>query len=80
MRREAAEFEPEEGASRLSGLVRLQFTVGADGKVSNLKVVRGLRADSDKEALRLVCEGPAWQPGISIGRRAPLPVEMTVPF
>ena len=80
LRREAAGFEPEDGASRLSGLVRLQFTVGADGKLSNLKVVRGLRADYDDEALRLVCEGPAWQPGIAGGRRAPLPVEMTVPF
>ena len=80
LRREATKFVPEDGASQLSGLVRLQFTVGADGKVSNLKVVRGLRADYDEEALRLVCEGPAWQPGISIGRRAPLPVEMTVPF
>ena len=80
LRHEAAEFEPEQGASRLSGLVRLQFTVGADGKVSNLKVVRGLRADYDEEALRLVCEGPAWQPGISAGRRAPLPMEMTVSF
>ena len=80
LRREATKFVPEDGASQLNGLVRLQFTVGADGKVSNLKVVRGLRADYDEEALRLVCEGPAWQPGISIGRRAPLPVEMTVPF
>ena len=80
LRREATKFVPEDGVSQLSGLVRLQFTVGADGKVSNLKVVRGLRADYDEEALRLVCEGPAWQPGISIGRRAPLPVEMTVPF
>ncbi|GAA3957849.1 energy transducer TonB [Hymenobacter antarcticus] len=80
LRREAAGFEPEDGASRLSGLVRLQFTVGADGKVSTLKVLRGLRADYDAEALRMVCEGPAWQPGIASGRRAPLPVEITVPF
>ena len=79
LRREAAGFEPEDGASRLSGLVRLQFTVGADGKLSNLKVVRGLRDDYDDEALRLVCEGPAWQPGVAGGRRAPLSVEMTVP-
>lgn len=80
LRREAANFLPENGASRLSGLVRLQFTVGADGKVSTLKVVRGLRPDYDAEALRMVCEGPAWQPGIAGGRRAPLPVEMTVAF
>ena len=80
LRREAAAFEPEAGAARLSGLVRLEFTVGADGKVGSLKVVRGLRADYDAEAQRLVCEGPAWQPGVAGGRRAALPVEMTVAF
>ena len=80
LRHGAAEFVPESGAAPLSGLVRLKFTVGADGKVSNLKVLRGLRADYDEEALRLVCEGPAWQPGVAGGRRTPLPVETTVAF
>jgi TonB family protein len=80
LRREAAAFEPEPNAPRLSGTVRLQIVVGADGKVSSLKVVRGLRADYDAEALRMVCDGPAWQPGVSGGRRAPLPVELTVSF
>ena len=80
IRRQAAEFEPGEGAKRIHGVVRLTFTVGADGKVSNLKVVRSMRADYDDEALRMVCEGPAWQPGIAAGRRTPLPIELTVTF
>ena len=79
LRREAIEFEPEKD-TRMTGTVRVQFTVGADGKVSNLKVKRGLRDDYDAEALRIVCDGPAWQPGISGGRRAPLPMEVAVPF
>ncbi|MBF9235882.1 energy transducer TonB [Hymenobacter sp. BT683] len=80
LRSEAAAFEPETPAIRLTGTVRLKFVVGADGKLSDLKVTRGLRADYDAEALRIVCDGPAWQPGISGGRRAPLPMELTVPF
>ncbi|MDO7848840.1 TonB family protein [Hymenobacter sp. M29] len=79
LRREASQFEPEKEA-RISGLVRVQFTVGADGQLSNLKVTRGMRADYDEEALRLVCDGPKWQPGIAGGRRAPLVMEFTVPF
>ncbi|MBF9223896.1 energy transducer TonB [Hymenobacter ruricola] len=79
LRREAAEFEPEKGPS-MNGNVRIKFTVGADGKVSDLKVTRGLREDYDAEALRIVCDGPAWQPGIAGGRRAPLPMEVSVPF
>ncbi|WP_052732581.1 energy transducer TonB [Hymenobacter terrenus] len=80
VRREATEFEPEINNLRLSGNVRVKFVVGADGKLSDLKVSRGLRADYDAEALRIVCDGPAWQPGIAGGKRAPLPMEITVPF
>jgi outer membrane biosynthesis protein TonB len=80
LRREAMEFEPENNALRLTGTVRLKFIVGADGKVSDLKVTRGLREDYDNEAIRMVCEGPAWQPGVAGGRRAPLPMELNVTF
>ncbi|GAB3331849.1 energy transducer TonB [Hymenobacter humi] len=80
IRKQALEFVPEDGARPLSGVVRIKFVVGADGKLSNLKVTRGLRGDYDAEALRIVCEGPAWQPGVSAGRRAPLPMEVSVPF
>ena len=80
LRREAAGFEPDLNATHLTGSVRLRFRVEADGRVSNLQVVRGLRADYDAEALRMVCEGPAWRPGIANGRRAPLPMELTVSF
>ena len=80
LQREAARFEPEQGERALNGVVRLRFTVEADGKLNNIQVVRGMRADYDTEALRLICEGPAWQPGIAGGRRAALPVEIAVSF
>jgi len=80
LRREASQFVPEINNLRISGTVRIRFIVEADGKLSNIKVTRGMRKDYDEEALRLVCEGPAWQPGIAGGKRAPLPMEVTVPF
>lgn len=78
LRRQAAEFVPE--AAPLAGPVRVRFVVGGDGKISGLQVLRGLRADYDAEALRLVSEGPAWVPGVAGGRRAALPVELDVVF
>jgi len=80
LRREAAAFEPEINALRIAGSVRVRVLVGADGKIIQLKVTRGMRPDYDAEALRIVCDGPAWQPGVAGGRRATLPVELTVPF
>lgn len=78
--REANAFEPENGQLHLHGTVRLRFMVGADGKISDIKVLRSLREDYDDEALRMVCEGPKWQPGIANGRRTDLPIELTVTF
>ena len=80
VRRAAAKFEPEPDAKAISGTVRIKFIVEADGQLSNLKVVRGMRPDYDAEALRIVCDGPAWQPGVAGGRRAPLPMELYVSF
>ena len=80
LRRTAIEFEPKPGFSPLNGTVRVRFIVEADGKLSNLKVVRGLRSDYDSEALRMLCDGPAWRPGVAGGRRAPLPMEVAVSF
>ncbi|MBH8570361.1 energy transducer TonB [Microvirga sp. STS02] len=80
LHREADAFEPGEGQLHLHGTVRLRFMVGADGKISNLKVLRSLRKDYDDEALRMVCEGPGWQPGIAGGRRTDLSMELTVTF
>jgi hypothetical protein len=80
LRRSAAEFDPGMNKTHLTGIVHLQFLVGLDGRVSHVKVTRGLRDDYDAEAERIICDGPTWQPGVSGGRRATLPVELTVPF
>jgi outer membrane biosynthesis protein TonB len=80
LRREATEFRPEAGEQSLSGTVQLRLTIGPDGKIQQTKVLRGLRADYDEEAQRLVCDGPGWIPGISGGKRAPLEIDIAVPF
>ncbi|MFD1870992.1 energy transducer TonB [Hymenobacter bucti] len=80
LRREAAEFVPEVPERSLSGTVQLRLTIGTDGKLEAISVLRGLRADYDAEAQRLVRDGPAWVPGISGGRRAALQVDVAVPF
>ncbi len=80
LRREAADFKPEPPDTPLSGTVQLGVTIGADGKIQEMKVLHGLRADYDAEAQRLVCEGPKWVPGISGGQRATRTVTVAVPF
>ena len=62
------------------GTVRVQFVVGADGSLSDFKVVRKLSPECDEEALRLLKEGPAWFPAVQNNRRVARKVELNIPF
>jgi TonB family protein len=53
--------------NNISGRVVVQFTVGTDGSISNLEVTRSLGFGCDEEAMRLILEGPGWQPAIRNG-------------
>ena len=44
----------------VQGRVTLQFTVEADGRVTNVKVLRGVDESLDKEAVRVVSSSPKW--------------------
>ena len=47
----------------VQGRVTLQFTVEADGRVTNVKVLRGVDPSLDKEAVRVVSSSPKWKAG-----------------
>ena len=47
----------------VQGRVTLQFTVESDGRVTNVKVLRGVDPALDKEAVRVVSSSPKWKPG-----------------
>ena len=55
-------YPPSALKNKLEGRVTIRFTVEADGKVTNAKVIRGLSPDCDKEALRIVNMMPRWIP------------------
>ena len=58
------------------GRVTLQFTIGTDGEVSNVKILRGVSETLDAEALRVVSSSPNWEPGKVNGK----PVSVTFTF
>lgn len=47
----------------VQGRVTMQFTVNADGTVSNVKVLRGVHSSLDNEAVRVIKSSPKWTPG-----------------
>jgi TonB family protein len=60
----------------IQGRVTLQFTVGADGVVRDVRVIRGAHELLDAEALRVVSASPKWKPGQQEGK----PVAVTYTF
>lgn len=60
---------PEEAKELcITGRVTLQFTIKADGRVTNVRVLQGLEESLDKEAVRVVSMSPKWKPGRSGGK------------
>lgn len=60
----------------IQGRVTLQFSVGTDGTVSEVKVLRGADPSLDKEAVRVVSSSPKWTPG----KHNDKPVKVTFTF
>ena len=48
------------GQPRLGKSVELTFTVDTNGHAQNIKVIKGISSNYDKEAIRLIKEGPGW--------------------
>ncbi len=72
---------PESGlAEQVKGTVKIQFTVTATGNMINIRVIRSLGDDFDKEALRLLQEGPRWEPAEENGSRVARDVKVTIRF
>ena len=47
----------------VQGRVTVQFTIQTDGSVKDVKVLRGVDAALDKEAVRVISSSPRWEPG-----------------
>ena len=59
------------------GRVTCQFVVGADGRVRDVNVLRGVDPYLDKEAVRVIMSMPKWIPGKKNGKA--VSVKYTIP-
>jgi len=62
----------------IQGRVYVSFVVNTKGKVTDVKVARGVDPNLDKEAIRVVNAMPAWKPGKQRGKA--VKVSYTVPI
>ena len=73
-------YPPEAAQNKIQGRVILQFVVEKTGKIGEVKVVRSVDKDLDKEAVRLVKTLPEFFPGRQNGQAVSVWYTLPVTF
>lgn len=64
----------------IQGTVYVTFVVEPSGKLTNLKVLRGIGGGCDEEAMRVVSIMPKWEPGKQRGQAVRVQFNMPIRF
>jgi len=71
-----------ERENNIVGTVFLTFVVDPEGKISDIKVLRGVSGgpNLEKEAIRVIKSMPSWKPGKQNGKAVPVQFNLPVRF
>lgn len=61
-------YPPNARRMQIEGTVHVSFVVSKAGTISEVKVMRGIMTECDKEAVRVIEMMPPWKPGKQNGR------------
>ena len=64
----------------VQGRVTVEFIVDKDGKVTDVKVVKGVSDELDAEAVKVVSASPKWKPGRVNGNKVRTMISIPVEF
>jgi len=78
--REYVRYPEEAGLNNIKGTVVVEFAVKEGSAYSNFKIIQGLGYGCDKEAQRLIKEGPNWNAAIRNGEVVKEKVRVSVEF
>lgn len=62
----------------LSGVVKVSFVIGINGKIDNIKVIKDLGEGTGEEAIRVLKSCPTWTPGEQEGKKVKVLVNMPI--
>lgn len=73
-------YPEESGKEGSSGVVTLSYIINEKGKVEDVKILRGINAKCDAEAIRVAQLINGWQPAVQLGKPVSVRVIMPVEF
>ncbi len=71
-------YPKKEQRMGIDGRVYLSFVIERDGSLTDIKVLKGVSEGLDEEAIRVLKNSPAWNPGKQRGKE--VRVRMTIPI
>ena len=72
---------PEEAVRQgIQGKVLVDFVIDESGKVTDVKVLKGVDELLDAEAVRVITASPAWKPGYVRGKKVKAEISLYVEF
>ena len=76
--RDNVKYPPAAKANGITGKVFVNFTIGKNGEIRDIKIIRGVHDLLDNEAIRVVKDMPAWKAGKQRGK--PVSVSFNLPI
>ncbi len=71
-------YPPQARRMGIEGKVFVEFVIAKDGTLTEVKVIKGIGAGCDEEAIRIVQAAPPWNPGKQRGK--PVRQRYTLPI
>lgn len=65
---------------KVQGYVFVQFVVNTEGKLENIRIIKGLGFGLDEEVIRVFSESPPWQAAWHQGRKVKVRMTFNVAF
>lgn len=75
-----AKYPTNDRSVGIEGTVIVGFEVHEDGSLQNIEILRGIGGECDQEVVRLVSEGPNWDPGMINGQAVKTRMSLPVRF
>ena len=66
--------------NHITGTVYVSFVVKSDGKISDVKVLRGIAGGCSEEAVRVISSMPDWKPGKQAGKAVAVNYNLPISF
>lgn len=73
-------YPESEVRNGIQGRVMVEFIINTDGKVSDVRVTKGVSPELDDEAVRVISASPKWKPGKVKGEKVRCSLTIPVEF